>query len=244
VPSLTRLLVKRVRRRILRNRVIRAAVRARWSVHRRSDLVRLGSEYGGWWVPENAIAPGARAYCAGVGNDITFDLALVDRYGCEVWAFDPTPAVVAAVTTWSTPAQWHFEPVGLWDRDDVIRFYAPSAPGHGSLSATNAQGTAAFIEAPVEALPAIMRRLGHDRIDILKMDIEGAEGRVLAAMLRTMIRPKVVCVEFDQPEAPWRTRRRIRELLAAGYVLNKVEYWNYTFLRLDAPSTGLTGCST
>ena len=244
MPSSKRLLIKRIQRRVLRNRIIRTTVCARWQVQARSDLVRLGSDYGGWWVPENAIARGARAYCAGVGNDITFDLALVDRYGCEVWAFDPTPDVVAAVTTWATPAQWHFEAVGLWDRNDVIRFYAPSVPGHASLSATNSQGTATFIEAPVDALPAIMRRLGHDRIDILKMDIEGAEGRVLASMLRTTIRPQVVCVEFDQPEAPWRTRRRIRDLLAAGYFLSKVEYWNYTFVRLESPSTGSTGCSS
>ena len=223
-----------MRVRAYRNRITRAAVRVRLPVLERNDLVRLGSDYGGWWVPGQAIGTGGRAYCAGVGNDVTFDIALIDRYDCEVWAFDPTPKVIDAVTQWDTPERWHFEPVGLWDREDVIRFYSPALPDHGSLSATNAQRTKVFVEARVEALPAIMRRLGHDRIDILKMDVEGAEGRVLDSMLSAGIRPTVLCVEFDQPEAPWRTRRRVRSLLAAGYVLVMVEHWNYTFLFRDA----------
>ena len=57
-----------------------------------------------------------RAYCAGVGNDVTFDIALVENYGYEVWAFDPTPNVIDAVPHWNTSDQWHFESVGLWDR--------------------------------------------------------------------------------------------------------------------------------
>jgi hypothetical protein len=74
-----------------------------------------------------------------------------------------------------------------------------------------------------------MGRLGHDRIDVLKMDIEGAEGPVLDALVASNLRPKVICVEYDQPEWPWRLAARIRRLMTAGYVVNKVETWNYTF---------------
>jgi FkbM family methyltransferase len=226
--------ISRVRMRAYRNRVARAAVRVRLPVLERRDIVRLGSDYGGWWVPEQAIKAGDRAYCAGVGDDVTFDVALIDRCGCEVWAFDPTPRVIEAVPRWDMPERWHFEAVGLWDQEEVIRFYFPALRNHGSLSATNAQGTERFVEGQVESLPAIMRRLGHDRLDLLKMDVEGAEGRVLDSMLASDIRPTVLCVEFDQPEVPWRTRRRVRALLAAGYAVVKVEHWNYTFLFVEA----------
>jgi FkbM family methyltransferase len=221
--------VPTIRHRALRNRLTRAAIGAALSVEESTDIVRLGSDYGGWWVPEELIPDGSIAYCAGVGTDITFDLALIELFGCEVWAFDPTPRVIEWVAEQSTPPQWHFEPVGLWDRADTIRFYLPANPEHGSLSATNAQGTDHYIDAPVEPLDAIMRRLDHTRIDLLKMDIEGAEGRVLDAMLVAGIKPTVLCVEFDEPETPWRVVRRVRDILAAGYVLNKVDLWNYTF---------------
>jgi FkbM family methyltransferase len=185
-------------------------------------------------VPEDAIRAARCAYCAGVGNDVTFDLALTDRYGCEVWAFDPTPSVIDAVARWTTSERWHFEPVGLWDSEGVIRFYAPEVANHDSFSATNAQRTDHYIEARAEPLAKIMHRHGHERLDILKMDVEGAEGRVLESMLSSRIRPTVLCVEFDEPEGPWRTRRRVRSLLAAGYGLVAIERWNFTFLLVDS----------
>ncbi len=42
-------------------------------------LVRLGSPGGGWWVPESVVRAGAVAYCAGAGEDVTFDLELHRR---------------------------------------------------------------------------------------------------------------------------------------------------------------------
>ena len=222
--------------RLYRNRITRLFVRAGLEARNRVELVRLGSDYGGWWVPERDLGPSTRAYCAGVGSDITFDLALIERYGCEVWAFDPTPAVIEQAPLWNTPDGWHFEPIGLWDEEGVIRFYTPVMRGHGSLSATNTHGSSAFIEARVESLPLIMQRLGHNHLDVLKMDIEGAEGRVLDSMNSAGIRPRVLCVEFDRPEPPWRTRRRIRDVIAAGYALVRSEHWNYTFLLQDPAS--------
>jgi FkbM family methyltransferase len=218
--------------RAYRNRIIRALVRAAIPVSARKDLVRLGTQYGGWWVPERALRAGGIAYCAGVGDDISFDISLTDRYGLEVWAFDPTPGVIDAVAEWEAPERWHFEPVGLWDREEVTRFYAPPG-GRGSLSATNARKTSEFVYATVEPLHKIMKRLGHNHLDLLKMDIEGAEGRVLASMIEHDIRPVVLCVEFDEPEPPWRTRRRIRDVLAYGYLLLKIDHWNVTFVRVD-----------
>lgn len=216
------------RRRLVRSRWARKLVRRGLRYTPRDDLVRLGSDGCGWWVPERDARSGGIAYCAGVGGDITFDLALIERYGFDVWAFDPTPAVIDAVATWDVPPKWHFEPVGLWTSPGLIRFYLPTLPGYGSVSATNAQGSDAFIEAPVDTLDRLMERLRHRHIDVLKMDIEGAEGPVLHALVSSSLRPKVLCVEFDQPETPWRVVRRIDELLEAGYELHWCENWNFT----------------
>jgi FkbM family methyltransferase len=205
----------------VRGRVARALVRASLQFDDRADLVRLGSSYGGWWVPEDPARLGGIAYCAGIGSDITFDLSLIERFGFEVWAFDPTPSVIESVPNWDTPRAWHFEPVGLWDSPGHIRFCSPANPAHGSVSATNIQRTETYIEAPVDTLERIMRRLGHQHIDLLKMDIEGAEGPVLESMIATGVYPRVLCVEFDQPESASRVTSRIRAIFDAGYRLHK-----------------------
>lgn len=54
-------------------------------------LEKIGSSYGGWIVPIQLIKPDWIFYSAGVGEDITFALGIIERFSCHVFAFDPTP---------------------------------------------------------------------------------------------------------------------------------------------------------
>lgn len=202
----------------------------------RTDLVRLGSRHAGWWVPASVLRPGAVAYCAGAGEDITFDLALLE-HGLRVTTFDPTPRAIAHVQGCAPDnPSFRFEPVGWWDSATELRFFAPRDPSHVSHSAVNLQGTSEYFTARVEPVEQLARRLGDRQVDIIKMDIEGAEYRVLDSLLRFGPVPNVLCVEFDQPQPARRTLAMIRRLRGAGYQLNHVEHWNYTFTRgLEAP---------
>lgn len=206
-------------------------------LHPRADIVRLGTDDGEWLVPSDLLAANSVCYCAGVGEDATFDLALIEQFGCDVYAFDPTPRAIsyAQPITTSEP-KFHFYPFGLWSKDTTIRFYAPQKPQHVSHSALNLRKTTSFFEAPVRSLPSIMNELGHDRIDMLKMDIEGAEHEVLEHMHSENIRPAVLCLEFDQPYPLRPIRSRIKQLELAGYSLVSVEQWNFTFV-YDRPKS-------
>lgn len=206
------------------------------------ELVRLGSGYGGWIIPTSAVHSDSICYCAGVGEDISFDLALMERFGCEVHAFDPTPRAIDFVkrTAADVPG-FHFHPVGIWERDEYLRFYAPSNPEHVSHSVMNLQQTDSFFEAPCRSLSSLMQEMKHPRIDLLKLDIEGAEQRVLAAMLKEGLTVNVLCVEFDEATLQWTPERKRRIAAAAdalarqGYVLVAQEgRSNYTFLHRGA----------
>lgn len=197
----------------------------------RPDLVRLGSDYGGWWVPESLAIAGANAYCAGAGEDITFDLALYER-GCTVTTFDPTPRAIAHVRrTAPLGERFRFMPVGWWDAEDELKFYSPRDDAHVSHSAVNLQNTSEFFVAEVKPVHVLMRELGDARVDIIKMDIEGAEHRTLASLLADGPLPSVLCVEFDQPQPVRQVVSAVRRLQSVGYALNKIEVWNYTFTR-------------
>ena len=195
-------------------------------------LEKIGSGYGGWIVPTAAVRPSWTCYCAGVGEDITFDLGLIERFGCTVFAFDPTPRAVAHVAAVAGgEPRFRFLPVGLWSADTTLRFFAPRNPAHVSHSIVNLQRTKSFFDAPCRSLPSLMQELGHEDIDLLKLDIEGAEHEVVRSMLEHGIRPAVVCLEIDQPVKPlafWRTVRRMRR---AGYALVAVDAWNLTYIR-------------
>ncbi len=52
------------------------------------------------------------------------------------------------------------------------------------------------IEVPAYSLSTILRKLGHDRIDLMKIDIEGAEYEVLDGLLASPVKPTQLLVEF------------------------------------------------
>lgn len=215
----------------IRNRAAREALPLLFRPDVRDDLVRLGSDYGGWWVPAGDVKPDVVAYCAGAGEDITFDLAL-HVAGCRVTTFDPTPRAIAHVKAVApSDDRFRFLPVGWWSQKDTLRFYAPRDPAHVSHSALNLQATQDYFEAPVNTVAALMRELGDTRIDLIKMDIEGAEYEVIDSLLRDGPLPRTLCVEFDQPQPLRRTVEAVARLRAAGYDLVKMDRWNYTFAR-------------
>lgn len=216
---------------IARWHVAPAIMRQRLRPPGRDDLERLGDEGGAWIVPTSLISAGSLCYCAGVGEDISFDRALVERFGCEVHAFDPTPRAIAYVGAHAADLpRFHFAPVGVWKEDAALRFFAPSDPAHVSHSAVNLAGTSEYFEAECRSLRSLMTERGHERIDLLKLDIEGAEFEVLGSMIDAGIRPAILCVEFDQPCSPRRVLRMCRRLESAGHRLVAIERWNYTFV--------------
>ena len=210
-------------------------------------LERLGSDYGGWYVPTHELDPESVVYSAGIGLDITFDKALIARCACSVHGFDPTPASIDFVAEQfreqALSPQFCFEPVGLWSAETTLRFFAPKTRGWvGSYSALNLQGTEEreSISVPVKRLSTLMRENGHTRIDLLKMDIEGAEYRVIDEIIEKRIPIRWLCIEFDQPVPFWTTNRALQRLQDAGYQLCKVDRWNFVFRNRQFPTATTT----
>jgi FkbM family methyltransferase len=194
-------------------------------------LVRLGNQYAGWWVQPGALDRSSLCYCVGVGEDASFDLNLVAHFECRVVSIDPTPRAVAYMKALNVPETLTFLPVGLAGANREARFYEPRDPTHASYSMANLQQTQAFVLAPVQTLASLMKDLGHEAIDLLKLDIEGAEYEVLDSLHRDGIYPQTLCVEFDQPHPVLDTWRTVRRLRRVGYEPVMVDGFNCTFVR-------------
>lgn len=183
---------------------------------RLGPLVRLGSAENGWYAPEGRL-DGLRCYCIGVGLDASFDFALAER-GAEVHAFDPTPTAIAYMER-ENAGRVRFHPWGVLDHDGTMRLYAPLSETHGSHFLHDLHRTGQYHEVPCLRLGSIVARLGHDRIDLLKMDIEGSWYEVIPDMLDAGLRPPLLQVEYDSPAPVWRVSRSHLALAAAGYAL-------------------------
>ena len=54
-------------------------------------MERLGTRYGGWILPKDIeLNEDSVVYSAGVGEDISFDILLSDKYKCNIILIDPT----------------------------------------------------------------------------------------------------------------------------------------------------------
>jgi FkbM family methyltransferase len=156
-----------------------------------------GTRYGGWTICPLDLNSETVIYSFGIGEDISFDLSVIQKFDAQVFAFDPTPKSIEWLKTQTLPPNFHWFDFGLADYDGIAKFFPPKNPEHISHSIVDRKiHSVVPIEIRVCRLETIMRTLQHSSIDILKMDIEGAEYAVIDDMLSSHIIPKQLLVEF------------------------------------------------
>jgi len=185
------------------------------------ESVALGTEYGESFVSMRGLGSSSIAYSFGVGEDVSFDLGLIERTGLTVHAFDPTPRSIAWVARQKLPPQFVMHGVGLAAYDGVARFRPPENPEHVSHTLLERERTDhAAIEVVVKRVATLMKELGHARVDLLKMDIEGAEYEVIDDLVASNVAIDQMLIEFHHqlPGVPIsRTRRAVDTVRSGGY---------------------------
>jgi FkbM family methyltransferase len=130
-----------------------------------------------------------------------------------------------------------FLPVGLADKDIDLKFYLPKNPAHVSCSIVNLQKTDEYFTGHCLRLSTIMQQEGNPSIDMLKMDIEGAEYAVIRDMIASQILPPLLLIEFDEVHTPLdedsgtRIKQHIEALVRAGMTCIAIEGSNASFVR-------------
>ena len=190
-----------------------------------------GARSGMWTVCPTGLSSESIVYSFGVGDNLAWECALIEKFGLQVLAFDPTPASVAWAAKQSLPAQLHFHAVGLAGHDGTLRFTLPSRGSRfnfrpqnsdtsGSPSSTSGESPNDVVEAPVNRLTTLLDRFGHREIDVLKIDIEGGEYAALDDFLAAGVAPRQLLIEFHH-HFPGigipATERAVSALRAKGY---------------------------
>jgi FkbM family methyltransferase len=191
----------------------------------KNDIDVASIKDGGWWFTPEGLNENSIVYSLGVGDEIDFDLSIIDKYGVTVHGFDPTPNSIDMLAGTDLPDRFHFHPWAVTAQDGSLKFY-PRLKKDGSKSdvmytmIAEKETIDDVIEVPAYSLSSIAEKLGHQHIDLLKMDIEGAEYEVLDGLLASPIKPTQLLVEFHHRFADIgmeKTADIIRRLRDDGY---------------------------
>jgi len=178
-----------------------------------------GSDYGGWPAVDDVFELNPVVYSFGVGDDITYDLSIIKKYSLNVYAFDPTPKSCEWIEKQSIPDELHFYNYGISDYDGEENFIAPENDSFVSYSAVK---SGEGISLKVKKLSTVMKELNHNTVDVLKMDIEGGEYKVVDDFINENIKPKILLIEFHHrfPEVGLnKTKDTIAFLKSQGYCI-------------------------
>lgn len=191
--------------------------------------IRITSK-GGWLYDEGRLDEFSIIYSVGVGDDIVFDLAVIEDCGSNVYAFDPTPSSQDFIDIQDPPPNFRFYAWAVAEEDGTLTLY-PRVRKSGELSEVmytlvpeeSSEGSA--IQVPAYTIATIADKLGHSRIDLLKLDIEGAEYEVLEGLIASDMRPTQLLVEFHHrffDKGLHKTANIIGKLRGAGYRIMSV----------------------
>ena len=228
-------------------------------------LVYIGSSSHGYWIPSGFLNNHSVCYCVGAGDDISFDTELKTRYNSNIFIFDPTPAakehfmMLKDISGKNQPMptvsqdgsyrykinftqldEINFIETGVWSHKTILKFHDPGLNNYVSHSVYLFKDSENVLELPVDSIKNFMAGHGHSSVDLVKLEIEGAEYAVIDSILTDKADVKMILVEFDEIfhvkgiAHLLRIRKTCKQLEKAGYVLaHSTKSLKRTFIRKD-----------
>jgi len=221
----------------LRNRVSYQLARRKYApvieIQDSTELVRLGTDCGGWVFEPTPDLQDSVIVSCGLGEDASFDVEFASRFCAKIIVVDPTPraihhfegiqgrlgqrAIQSYVKRGRQPLESYdlrritgdsliLEPSALWVENTRLKFFAPSNPSGVSYSLINYQNDysqeTTHIEVASITLEALFKKYHLHTVPLIKLDIEGAEIRVIRYMVEKSMYVRQLLVEFDEMNSP------------------------------------------
>lgn len=181
-----------------------------------------GNEYGGFYACPDYLNHNSVVYSFGIGEDISFDRAIIEKHGCEVFAFDPTPKSINWVSRQEISEKFRFFEFGISNKSGFIDFFLPKNPNHvsGSMINQNNINIKEKVLVEMKTIRDILNELNHKHINVLKMDIEGEEYDVIDNILDNNISVDQILVEFHDrffDNGTVKSLQTVKKLKSKGY---------------------------
>lgn len=185
-------MIKRIIHRIKKN------ILNSYTYKKNENIKWCGNNYGGFFIDNSLVKSSNVVFSVGVGEDISFDEALVKMGVKRIYLFDPTPKSKQFFEDLQPNDNYIFHNVGISEKNELKKFFLPKNPTYvsGSIFSHKNTNVSDFIEVELKKISTLLAELNLDHLDILKIDIEGSEYEVLQHLMVERIFPQQICVEF------------------------------------------------
>lgn len=206
-----------------------------------AELIRLGSEYGGWWIPKFFLDDKEKHFhlvSVGLGLDVSFDKEIL-KLGGKVLGLDPIPSSFHyAESELSCFDGIRLLNKGLWVTNGSVYFEPPLVSGFASWKIGSTSKNKSAMKFDVIDLEEICRLIdsqGESDILMLKMDIEGAELNILEQGSPNLKRFQFLAVEMDfLAQIPFlHLKDRLKKFIHARKILKKLEFFGYSLVKIE-----------
>ncbi len=138
------------------------------------------------------------AFTFGIGADCSFEEELLNEHGFTVFSFDPgiksKDYINKTGLNEKYPGRFHFENFAISDMDGIKEFR--KAQDGWTVSESVTPWTSDETEPlTVHRLETLMNMFGQEKIDVLKLDVEGSEFVAMPEILQSGIKIGQICIE-------------------------------------------------
>ncbi|MEO6994137.1 MAG: FkbM family methyltransferase [Lacunisphaera sp.] len=183
--------------------------------------VYIGSYQAGYSICPAGLNEKSIVYSFGLGEDISFDLGMIEKFGCKVFGSDPTPKSLEYLGKLQLPASFKYLDYAIADYDGELELFFPKNENHVSLLSGddgNRDGRSQRFKCCT--VRTFMDMLGHEHIDLLKIDIKGPEFGIIQQLLKTGVSFDQLIVEYTPeifPDGNKKVMESIKLLESYGY---------------------------
>ncbi len=205
-----------------------------WDTPRGRYWIPAGSRY---VLPYNLAEQERRIYGTGEqtakAGDVVLDCGANVGVTVRVWldlgaqkiiAIEPGPENIVSLKR-NYPAEIASGRVviyekGVWDKEDVLSFQVDPNNSAADSFVIHREGAKEVTHIPVTTIDKLVAELGLDRVDFIKMDIEGAEQRALQGGRETIAKyhPRLAMASYHVPDDPVKIPKIVRAIWP-GYTM-------------------------
>ncbi len=177
--------------------------------------------YSNYYLDEKYVSNNNNVISAGIADDISFEKELIKNIKInKMICIDPTETSQKIMNE-ITSENIFFLKSAIYGEEKLTKIYLPFDKSNLNLSIDNIYNSNNYELIQTITVKKIMENFSLDKIDILKLDIEGVSDNVIESLINNDILPKQIAFEIERPISIFRQYKFFKRLFYQINLLKK-----------------------